>query len=74
MKYFTNKTLHAVRVHLGFSCKQMADWLFMSAKWADRTVRRWEEGDLPIPGPVRKCLLLAELIDKEGSFLDKKMK
>lgn len=44
------------RLELGMSQNDMADFLGVAS---DRTIRRWEEGDKDIPGPV---LLVMELI------------
>lgn len=46
----------AARMRLGMSQNDMADFLGIAS---DRTVRRWEEGEKDIPGPV---LLVLELI------------
>lgn len=44
------------RMRLGMSQNDMAEFLGIAS---DRTVRRWEEGEKDIPGPV---LLVLELI------------
>jgi DNA-binding transcriptional regulator YiaG len=44
------------RLELGMSQNDIAEFLGVAS---DRTIRRWEEGDKDIPGPV---LLVLELI------------
>lgn len=48
----TGKQLKAARKRLGLSARGLADALEMPGRWADRTVRRWESGELDVPGPV----------------------
>lgn len=43
--------LKKAREQLGMSAKQLADTLRMG-KGADRTIRRYESGQSPVPGPV----------------------
>lgn len=60
---FTGETLKSVRRGMGLSVPQLADWLYMHGAWSERTIRRWEEGKIPVPGPVIKALELAGEID-----------
>lgn len=43
--------LRKARDELGMSAKQLAKTLRMG-KGADRTIRRYESGESPVPGPV----------------------
>jgi DNA-binding transcriptional regulator YiaG len=52
----TPEEFKKARMDLGMSQNDMADFLGVAS---DRTVRRWEEGEKDIPGPV---LLVMELI------------
>jgi len=44
--------LKQARQTLGLSCAGMAAALEMPGRWADRTVRFWEQPDGKVPGPV----------------------
>lgn len=48
----TANQLKAARKKLRLSARGMAKALEMPGQWADRTIRRWENGDDPVPGPV----------------------
>lgn len=47
----TKDELKAKRKELGLSAQGLANRLGLS-KWGGRTIRRWESGEFPIPGPV----------------------
>jgi DNA-binding transcriptional regulator YiaG len=48
----TPKQLKAARKKLGLSAAGLAKALELESKWADRTVRKWEQPDGVVPGPV----------------------
>lgn len=48
---FDKNDFRSSRDKLGMSAKQMARALRMG-KGADRTIRRYESGESPVPGPV----------------------
>lgn len=48
---FTKEDFRSARGGLGLTAKQMAKVLRMG-KGSDRTIRRYESGESPIPGPV----------------------
>lgn len=54
----TPKQFKASRKQLGLSARGLADALEMDGKWADRTIRRWERGEQPVPGPVAVAVRL----------------
>lgn len=47
----TAKEFRKHRLALGLSTRAMAEKLRLG-RWGERTVRRWEAGDFPVPGPV----------------------
>lgn len=47
----TKEDFRNARQELGVSASQLAKTLRMG-KYADRTIRRYESGESPIPGPV----------------------
>ena len=51
----TPAEVKAVRARLGISQRELAGWLRLSAN-GDRTVYRWESGDIPISGPAQVAL------------------
>lgn len=57
------KTGHDVkraRKQLGMSVNDLRDVLRLSIKTGNRTIRRWESGDLPITGPV--CVAIEAML------------
>lgn len=56
------------RETMGLSARGMAKALDMPGDWADRTIRKWERGDHPVPGPVAK---LVRFMVKHGVDGDK---
>jgi len=48
------------RQRLGLSQAGLANELGLKGKNAGRTVRRWELGEVEIPGPIRLALLALE--------------
>lgn len=54
----TPKQLKSARKKLGLSARGLARALEMDGQWADRTIRRWESGELPVPGPVAVAVRL----------------
>lgn len=44
--------LREAREHFGLSTADLAALLRMRGAGADRTVRKWESGELPVPGYV----------------------
>lgn len=54
----TPNQFKAARKKLDLSARGLADALEMDGKWADRTIRRWEHGDQPVPGPVAVAVRL----------------
>jgi DNA-binding transcriptional regulator YiaG len=53
----TANELKGARRELGLSAAKLAAWLELGAH-GGRTVRRWEDGTNPIPGPVRVAVRL----------------
>jgi DNA-binding transcriptional regulator YiaG len=53
----TAKEFRGARRKLGLSARGMANALDMG-EWGSRTVRRWEAGDSPIPGPAAVAVKL----------------
>ena len=51
----TPAEVKAVRVRLGLTQRELAEWLRLSAN-GDRSVHRWESGDTPISGPAEVAL------------------
>jgi DNA-binding transcriptional regulator YiaG len=49
--------LKAARARLGLSAAKLAERLELGAN-GGRTVRRWEDGTNPVPGPVRVAIRL----------------
>jgi DNA (cytosine-5)-methyltransferase 1 len=47
----------AARTTLGYSQRELADALRLGAN-GERTVRRWEQGDVPITGPAQVAIEL----------------
>lgn len=48
---FTKDDFKNAKQELGMSASQLAKTLRMGGR-ADRTIRRYESGDTPVPGPV----------------------
>lgn len=44
------------RRKLGLSARQMADLIGLEGQHRDRTVRRYEAGDLPVSGTIARLL------------------
>ena len=53
----TPASFRAIRQHLGLSTAHMARVLLVGS---GRTVRRWEAGERPVPGPVATLMALLE--------------
>ena len=51
----TPQEFDAIKDRLGLSYVALAKWLDLSS---DRVVRRYKDGDRPIPGPVRVAMRL----------------
>jgi len=47
----TNEDFIKARSDLGLTAADLAAVLRMG-KWSDRTIRRYESGEIPIPGPL----------------------
>lgn len=62
MEVLSGEEFKAIRNEMGFSLQQMADWLYMTGKWTERTIRRWEAGENPIPGAILRCFVEAGYI------------
>ncbi len=71
-KTLSGEEFKKIRQGMGLTLTEMADWLFMVAKWSERSIRRWEDGTNPIPGPVVKALDLAGQVSKEGIDINKR--
>ena len=52
----TPEDVKAARAKLGMTLNQLAHALRMSPKNGERTIRRWEDGDYPVPGPAQIAL------------------
>lgn len=48
----TGEEIKAAREQLGLSAAGLAAALKLPSRWSDRTVRSWERGEYPAPGPV----------------------
>lgn len=48
----TAKEFKRARKKLGLSAAGMARALKLESKWSDRTIRYWEAGTYPVPGPI----------------------
>jgi DNA-binding transcriptional regulator YiaG len=55
----TPAELKAARHALGLSRQGLADMIRLKGEWAATTVRRWETGELDIPGYAQVILDLA---------------
>ena len=53
-------SLRSRRERLGLSQPQFGRLLGLSGPNADRTVRRWEDGETPVPGTVAALLALMD--------------
>lgn len=56
----TPETLKQRRHRLGLSQRALADALGMSGTNGERSVRRWEQGETPIPGAIGLALKALE--------------
>jgi DNA-binding transcriptional regulator YiaG len=63
MKTLTAEQFRQIRLTMGLSCQQMADWLYISGRWGERNIRRWESDTHPVPGSVVKALELAGMLE-----------
>lgn len=52
----TGADVEAARARLGMSAAELGRHLELEGRDPGRTVRRWETGHTPVPGPVRLCL------------------
>lgn len=52
----TPETFRAIRIAAGMSVRELAAWLRIEDP---RTIRRWEDGERPVSGPV--SLLMEQL-------------
>ena len=52
----TSEELKKARNALGLSAMGLARKLGMDGRWDDRTVRRWESGQHPVPDHVVKAV------------------
>jgi DNA-binding transcriptional regulator YiaG len=57
----TKEELKAIRMRLGYSQNEMAAAIRLGPN-GDRTIRRWEAGEIPISGPASLAL---ELLDEK---------
>jgi len=57
----TKEELKAIRMRLGYSQNEMAAAIRPGPN-GDRTIRRWEAGEIPISGPASLAL---ELLDEK---------
>ena len=53
----TPERVRNARRELGFTQRQLGEKLRLKPSSAQRTVRRWEDGDLPISGPAEVAVL-----------------
>ena len=58
------KELKTARTALGLSAMGLARKLGMDGRWDDRTVRRWESGQHPVPDHVAK--VVTDMISLRG--------
>lgn len=61
----TAKQLRRLRGKLGITQGALAQLLYIESRSAGRTIRRWEAGDITIPGPVCRAL---EAIAKDAGI------